>query len=181
MFLTSSFYAYLVPVVTPILIISFTIQFWEDKYNLFRRCSLSKRFNFTLTRYILKTFEACVFVYALGGLTFSYHIRKGNQLTSIGPDVGNLSIIQIVTFAIGFAYLLFLIVASIRIERKTFGSYQSEETNMYDDCVADGKFEETYWTSNPATHLVREEDVTGKKVVHNPSTFRTFVNKIRRR
>ena len=34
---------------------------------------------------------------------------------------------------------------------------------MYDDCVADGKFEQTYWSTNPATYLVKETDVTGKK------------------
>ena len=36
---TVSFYGFLVPSITPILIIVFVIQYWIDKYNLFKRYS----------------------------------------------------------------------------------------------------------------------------------------------
>lgn len=39
---------------------------------------------------------------------------------------------------------------------------------MYEDCVADGKFEQTYWKENPATSLVNEADVTQKRAIYNP-------------
>ena len=73
--------------------------------------------------------------------------------------------------------MLFLLLAPLKFERKVFGSYQSCETAMYDDCVADGKFEHTYWTSNPATYLIRETDVTGKKEIVNPALRKIFVNR----
>ena len=56
MFLTCSFYSFLVPVATPLLVVFFFISYWIDKYNLFKRSSLSMKFDFNLTRYMLKIF-----------------------------------------------------------------------------------------------------------------------------
>ena len=115
-------------------------------------------------REILKIFESSVFVYALGGLIFSFYIRDQD-----------LSFIQLAAFVISLLYLAFLAFAPIKFERKMFGSYQSSETVMYDDCVADGKFSHTYWSCNPATYLVKESDVTGKKEITNPALKKIFV------
>lgn len=67
-----------------------------------------------------------------------------------------LNILNLVTLGISIIYLWFLIGSSIKLERRLFGSYESSQNVMYDDCVAEGKFEETYWTENPATYLVKE-------------------------
>lgn len=72
-------------------------------------------------------------------------------------------------------YLWFLLGASIRLERKLFGGYESSQSVIYDDCVIGGKFEETYWTENPATFLVKESDVTGKQHIYNPGLNKVFV------
>ena len=36
----ASFHSLLVPLASPLLIVVFTIQYWVDKYLLFRRCSM---------------------------------------------------------------------------------------------------------------------------------------------
>jgi hypothetical protein len=38
--------------------------------------------------------------------------------------------------------------------------------------VHDGKFESTYWTQNPASFLIEEEKVTGKRKAVNPAINR---------
>lgn len=55
-----------------------------------------------------------------------------------------------------------------------FGREIASDKFIYDDCVGDGKFGETYWSSNPATMLVDEQSVTGKEMVTNPALMRRF-------
>ena len=54
------------------------------------------------------------------------------------------------------------------MEKRIFGNYEESERVTYDDCVSEGKFQNTYWTENPATYLVKEEDVSGHKHILNP-------------
>ena len=75
MSLTVSFYAYLVPAITPILVIFFIFQYWVDKINLFRKSSLKYHFNFFLTRSMLKAFEVSVLIFAIGWNLFSVYIE----------------------------------------------------------------------------------------------------------
>lgn len=62
-----SFYGYLVPSYTLVLIFLFFIHYYVDKYNLFRRFSSPIEFSQSLRNHILRAFELCVFIYA-----FSY-------------------------------------------------------------------------------------------------------------
>lgn len=158
------FYAYLVPVTVPILVIVFFLQFWIDKGNLFTRCSLPRNFSFYLTRNILKIFEACIWIFALGTCIFGLYIH---------PTPVN--ILNLITLGIASLYLWFLLGSSIKLERSLFGSYQSSQSALYDDCASSGKFEETYWTENPATNLIKESDVTGRQSILNPGLNRVFV------
>jgi hypothetical protein len=93
----------------------------------------------------LKIFEVCVWLFALGTFIFGIYIH-GTAL----------HLINIIGLAISTLYLWFLFGSSVKIERKLFGGYQSSSNLLYDDCLAEAKFEETFWTSNPATCLVKE-------------------------
>ena len=42
----ASFYSFIAPLLTPILIAIFVIQYWIDKWNIFRRYSCSVRYSF---------------------------------------------------------------------------------------------------------------------------------------
>lgn len=86
-----------------------------------------------------------------------------------------INIINLVTLGIASIYLWFLMAASIKLERRMFGNYQSSQSALYDDCASSGKFEETFWTSNPATYLIKESDVTGRQTIMNPGLNKIFV------
>lgn len=108
----SFFYAYLIPITIPFLAIIFFLQFWIDKINLFKRSSHPRNFSFFLTRIILKAFEASIFIFALGVFVFGIYIHNTP-----------INILNLVTLGISIIYLWFLIGASIKLERRLFGSY----------------------------------------------------------
>lgn len=53
-----------------------------------------------------------------------------------------------------FIFVLFILAAPARLERFVFGREAASDRFIYDDCVSDGKFGDTYWSRNPATMLV---------------------------
>lgn len=98
------FYAYMIPVLTVILIVVFFLQFWIDKVNLFKRCSHPRNFSFYLTRNILKIFEACIWIFALGTYIFGIYIHNSA-----------LNILNLVGLGVASIYLWFLVGASIKL------------------------------------------------------------------
>lgn len=74
-----SFYSYITPYVGIILALIFCVQYWVDKYNLFQRFSCPVDFDFKLSRFTLKAFECCIFVFALGNLLFSMDIHHTKE------------------------------------------------------------------------------------------------------
>lgn len=71
---TALFYAYLVPIGVPTICIIFVVQYWIDKFTLFKRSSLRNHFSFDLSIYVRRMFESSIFVFALGNLIFSYYL-----------------------------------------------------------------------------------------------------------
>lgn len=140
----------------PIVIVGIFIQYWIVKNILFRRSSLYHTFNFNLTRSIRKIFESSIFVFALGNFLFSLHFK------------GALNVFNLVGLGICVIFILFIIFVPEKLERRLAGRYERCEKLIYDDCVADGKFYQTYWKENPATCLVKESDITGKRMIFNP-------------
>jgi hypothetical protein len=74
-----SFFSYITPYVTIILVPIFIIQYWIDKYNLFQRFSCPTDFDFRLSRMTLKIFEISVLVFALGNYIFSFKIHATKE------------------------------------------------------------------------------------------------------
>jgi hypothetical protein len=100
----ATFYAYVIPVTIPILVVIFFIQYWVDKINLFKRCSLPRNFSFELTRCILKLFESSIFIFSVGVFLLGIYFH-GTVL----------NILNLVTLGIALLYLWFLIGASIKL------------------------------------------------------------------
>jgi hypothetical protein len=65
-----SFYAVIAPAAVMMLIVIFTIQYWIDKYNLFRRYSCPLDFNIDLTKLVFKAFECSILIFAIGTFIF---------------------------------------------------------------------------------------------------------------
>jgi hypothetical protein len=61
-----SFYGFLIPAITPILIIAFGIQYWIDKRNLLKRCSSPIDMGYFLTKLIWTCFEMSLVLFVLG-------------------------------------------------------------------------------------------------------------------
>lgn len=108
---TVSAYVYIVPICGPALIIILTIQYWVDKYNLFKRSSLFFELNYGLSRDILKLSEFSVFLYALGIIVFSAKI-----FNTVHP-------LSIVGIAIAFIYICLSWLLPKKYEKRIFQKY----------------------------------------------------------
>ena len=71
-----SFYGFLTPIATPILICIFAIQFWVDKYNLFKRFSCPVDFDAELIKKIFIMFETSTLLSVIGHLMWDLKINK---------------------------------------------------------------------------------------------------------
>jgi hypothetical protein len=74
---TVSFYAYIVPITVPAIIIILILQYWVDKVNLFRRSSLYYEMHYSLSRDIGKMAELSILMFAGGATFFSYKVHGG--------------------------------------------------------------------------------------------------------
>lgn len=119
------------------------MQYWVDKFILFRRSSTKFHFGFTLAKYTSKLFESSIFFLALGNLIFSNYVHN-YQFT----------VINLVSFGLATLFTILVWATPKSIEKIIFGEYEYNEKNTYDDCLSDGKFDVTYWTQNPATFLI---------------------------
>lgn len=73
---TAFFYSYLIPVTLILLIIIFFLQYWIDKYTLFRRSSLRFHYDFNLLFKIYKFFECSIIALGLGNILFSLYVKN---------------------------------------------------------------------------------------------------------
>lgn len=110
---TALFYSYLVPVGVPIVCIVFFIQYWIDKWTLFRRSSLKYHFGFFLSNETCKILESSVFVFALGNLIFSTYLHD------LRPNVLNL-----VGFGVATGFLVLVWITPKKMETIIFGEYE---------------------------------------------------------
>lgn len=132
------------PIINIALVIIFFLQYWVDKYNLFRRSSLFYELEYSISRYILKMAEGSILVFAIGSFYFSMRLST------------HIDTFLLISMILAFVYVMISILLPEKQSRKLFRSYEKCEIFEYDQCVRDGKFKETYWLNNPATKLIDE-------------------------
>jgi len=97
-----SFYGYLLPMITPILIIAFSVQYWVDKYNLLTRCSSPIDMGYFLTNLTWKAFEMSLVLFVLGHIIWGKYFYQTLKATNIIYNYTNLGLtvgyISFVTF-----------------------------------------------------------------------------------
>lgn len=76
------FYGYLVPLIIPITIFAFTLQYWVDKYNLFRRFSSPVDLGYYLTRKMWMAFELSLLFRVVGHYVWSYYLHHHPTILS---------------------------------------------------------------------------------------------------
>ena len=149
-----SFYAYITPLATPITAAIFLVQYWVDKFNLFRRFSCPVNFNYRLSRFIITIFECSVFLFALGNFIFAPEVHSEEYL--------KWSAVNWITIAIALAYVLAVLLLPKKWEDKIF-NFGELENMPYSTCIKQGLFNKVYWLSNPGTNFAKEQDINNNK------------------
>lgn len=108
-----SFFTYIIPVATPILVLIFCVQYWIDKFNLFRRYSDPFDLNFNLTHSSLKMLEVSLVIYSVGNLIWAPYIHS---------DVSLRGLITILSVVVSLAYVLAMLLMPKYVERYLFRS-----------------------------------------------------------
>ena len=131
-------YGFMFPLGTPILILIFIVQYWVDKYNLFRRFSNPVAFGQDLVRLINKSFEFSLFVFALGFYLWQSSVHFDTP--------AGIRVINIITLVIATIWSLFTVLAPPRVKSKIFGEEEvSFEHITYDHYRRTGAFLKTYF------------------------------------
>lgn len=107
-----AFYSMLTPLAAPILIVVFVLQYWIDKYNLFRRSSFPNDLGASLNRMIFKIFEVSMLFSALGHFIWESDVHFG--ITTA------YQVINIVNLSLAVIYVGITFFAPYRITRKIF-------------------------------------------------------------
>lgn len=87
-----AFYGFVVPFVTPIVIVIFFLQYWVDKYNLFKRFSSPAPFGLDLISLIIKSFEVSMLFFAAGFFFWDSLIHYDSDQTYKAINIANLAI-----------------------------------------------------------------------------------------
>jgi len=108
-----SFYGFIAPTATVILIVIFLLQYWIDKINLFRRYASPVDFGHDLIRWILKMFELNILFFAAGYFLWSLNVHFDSP--------NNYRSICIINISIAFIYAVLTFLVPPKIRRKLLG------------------------------------------------------------
>jgi hypothetical protein len=75
-----SFYGFLVPEASVFLMFFFVIQYWLDKYNLFRRYGNPDNLSFKLTELMLAIYESSIVFFAVGNFIWDVSVHYDSIL-----------------------------------------------------------------------------------------------------
>ena len=106
-------YGFMYPVGSLILIVIFFLQYWIDKFNLFRRNSNPVAFGQDLVTMVIKSFEFSLFMFALGFFVWQSHVHF-----NITPGFRAMNII---TLVLSVVFVIVAILVPQRIKDKIFG------------------------------------------------------------
>ena len=147
----ASFYGMLTPFASPLLIILFFIQYWVDKYNLFRRYSYPNDLGAKINRLIFKSFEASILITAIGQFVWDSNIHQ-----SITPGFKAINIINLCLAAI---YIGIVFFAPQSLANKFFRENTRFEHHQYRYYLEKGRFSKTFYHENPATSCLKEAKI----------------------
>jgi hypothetical protein len=138
---TISFFAYLMPYGTLVLIITFFLELYIDKWKLFFRSSLKDDFNYEMTRIASKLFMSSVWIYAMGNFIFGIAFTR--QLTWY----------SVISLSAATIFMIYLWLLPNSWEFIILDKIMRYEAENYDLCKQTNKFQHTYRNQNPASKL----------------------------
>lgn len=154
---TVSFYGFIVPVATPIAIGVFLVQYWVDKYNLFRRSSPID-FGYMLSKDIFTIFEVSLFFFTFGYFLWDLYIHYDPVQRSV-----KVKPINIVSLVISAQYAGFYLFVPQAVKNKIIGSQEKMYFESYAYYEKENKFKSTYFSENPATSFLKSEKAVKKQ------------------
>jgi hypothetical protein len=152
---TISFYSFIVPLATPIAVGVFIVQYWVEKYNLFRRSSPID-FGYALGKDIFTIFEVTLFFFTFGYFLWDLHIHSEG-----GIKIKPLNIISLVISA---QYAGFYLFVPQGVKNKIIGNQEKMYFESYDYYQKADKFKTTYDSENPATAFLMKDKNIPKKM-----------------
>ena len=120
------------PLGLPITLLTLMIMYWLDKINLFSRSSLHYAGNIAISNYLLKTMQFSLLLYA-GAFFFFKCLDQDKLVLFLG-----------IATLVALLYVIFMLAAPKTLERCVYGRETASSKYIYDECVSDGKFDDTY-------------------------------------
>ena len=146
------FYSLMTPLSSPILIIMFVLQYWIDKYNLFRRHSYPTDLGADLNRMIFKIFEISLLLSAAGHFLWDFSIHF--DMTA------GFKVINIINLTIAVIYIGISFFAPGSLAKRIFKNETSFEHHQYRYYLDNNKFRKTFYRENPATSCLKEAKIS---------------------
>lgn len=122
-----AFYGMLAPTTTPILILIFFIQYWVDKYNLFRRFSYPVDLGPELYRMIIKAFEVSLLMSTVGHFLWDLTIHYDSNTT--------YRTLNIINLCISALYIALSMWAPYSVNKRIFAQENDFEHHRYTDLL----------------------------------------------
>lgn len=151
-----SFYALLVPLSSPILILVLVLQYWVDKYLLFKKMSSPIDLGYQLTRLIIKCFECSLLLFTVGNLY--WHGKIDRKSSRFSNSINTLSV------AVSAVYLLVSLFCPKYIKEAVLGKVLKEKIyhHSYTYYQKTSKFKKLYWKENPSSSFLKDAEDTSK-------------------
>jgi hypothetical protein len=141
----------LTPLAPIIMLAAFVIQYWLDKFNLFRRNSYPYDLGADLNRMIYKIFRISLLLSAVGHIMW-------DSLIHLDITAG-FKAINIINLALAFAYVMFYFFAPHQLLLRIYGEETDYEHHQYKYFLDNKRFLKTYYHENPATSCLKEAQI----------------------
>ena len=131
--------------ISSILIIFFFIQYWLDKYNMFRRFSSPTDFSFQFVEIILSTFEMTLLFFSISHFFWDLSIHY--------DAIFGYKFLNIAEILLSAAYIGIFLFTTERFRNKILFFRSKSDIFSYTDYMEfqTNKFAKTFFTENPAT------------------------------
>ena len=130
-----AFYGYIVPFATPLLVVILIVQYWVDKWDIFKRYACPIQYNLSFNELVLRIFEIALCLNSVCFMGWDLYIHFDSSI--------RYRVLNIVSIFISALYIAFMMLASDYEKRRflcipkilysiSFSDYSAwERKNLY--------------------------------------------------
>jgi hypothetical protein len=161
-FFVVSFYGFLVPESTLLLIIFYSLLFWIDKYNLFRRFSFADDLNYRFAEMVLRIFETSLIFFAVGNFAWDLKVHF--------DSTAGYTVMNVITILLAVSYNLLTNLAYRFFDQKIVRNKYKPDIRAYSYLFSKKhKDVKTFFSENPATFCLEDERLLDYRVIYEPN------------